>query len=293
MALNIRTDLASEAADLWRESAGEKSALPGVRAWQDERGGLRRDVIEVLDEEGEKALGKPRGRYVTLYIDDLSRRGDGSFRRCCETLAEELRTALALWDDESVLLAALGNPDITPDALGALTAEHVPATRHLKEAGDPAFDFFRSVSVFRSGVLGTTGLESAALVKAVSELSRCDRILAVDALCARSTDKLCRVVQISDAGIVPGSGVGNARSELSRATLGRGVVAVGVPTVVDAATLCADLTGREPEEAQRGLFVTPRDIDSRVRDAARLIGYAVDLALHPGLTVEDVDALLG
>ena len=149
------------------------------------------------------------------------------------------------------------------------------------------------MSVFRTGVLGTTGIESAALVRGVVSLVRPDRVIAVDALSAREAARLCRAVQVTDAGIVPGSGVGNARSALTEETLGVPVVAVGVPTVVDARTLCADLSGAEidlPEDTE--LFVTPRDIDSRVRDSARLVGYAIDLALHDALTIEDIDIFL-
>ena len=155
------------------------------------------------------------------------------------------------------------------------------------------FAAFRPVSVFRTGVLGTTGIESAALVRGVVSLVRPDRVIAVDALSARDAARLCRAVQVTNAGIVPGSGVGNARSALTKDVLGVPVVAVGVPTVVDARTLCAGLSGAEtvlPEDTE--LFVTPRDIDSRVRDSARLVGYAIDLALHDALTVEDIDMFL-
>lgn len=155
------------------------------------------------------------------------------------------------------------------------------------------FAAFRPVSVFRTGVLGTTGIESAALVRGVVSLVRPDRVIAIDALSAREAARLCRAVQVTDAGIVPGSGVGNARSALTEETLGVPVVAVGVPTVVDARTLCADLSGAEidlPEDTE--LFVTPRDIDTRVRDSARLAGYAIDLALHDAITIEDIDMFL-
>lgn len=290
----IRTDLADEARDLWRENAGETAALPGVKARKEQRDGFDVDEIEILDERGERELCKPRGRYVTILLDVLARREEDSFRRACGLLADELRRALALAPGDEVLVAGLGNEAITPDAVGPLAAGQVMVTRHLKERMPDGFRAFRAVSVFRSGVLGTTGLESCDLVRAAAGLARPARVVAVDALCARSADKLCRTVQVSDAGIVPGSGVGNARAALSRDTLGVPVVAVGVPTVVDAATLCADLAGSAPAAGSPGadMIVTPRDIDSRVRDAARLIGYAVNLALHDGLTIEDVDMFL-
>ena len=278
-----RTDLAEESRDLWRRNAGQTAALPGVMAKKELRAGLESDRIEILSAEGERALGKPRGRYLTLRLDVLERREQDAFERSCAALADMLRELLELREGESVLVAGLGNEAITPDALGPLAAEHTMVTRHLKERLPEDFAAFRSVSVFRSGVLGTTGLESSALVGAVSTLSKPSRIVAIDALCAADAEKLCRTVQVSDAGIVPGSGVGNARAALSRETLGVPVIAVGVPTVVDAAVFGA---------GERGLIVTPRDIDRQVRDAARLIGYALNLALHPGLTIGDIDMFL-
>jgi len=278
-----RTDLASESRDLWRKSAGAMSALPGVRAAKEQRCGLETDRIDILTAEGAAALGKPVGCYRTLRLDALERREADAFEQSCTALSEVLREMLALQAGESVLVVGLGNESITPDALGPLTTRHTMVTRHLKEQLPEDFAPFRSVSVFCSGVLGTTGLESSALTAAVSALSRPTRIVAVDALCAADAEKLCRTVQVSDAGIVPGSGVGNARSALSHETLGVPVVAVGVPTVVDAMVFGAG----EP-----GLIVTPRDIDRQVRSCARLIGYALNLALHPGLTIGDVDMFL-
>lgn len=287
----VRTDLAAEARELWQRSRSEP--LPGVTARREERQGFSVDVVEIESPQAEKELCKPMGRYVTMELDGLFRREEDAFRRACSVLSEELRRQLDLAPEDAVLVVCLGNADITPDAVGPLAAGQVLATRHLKERLPGEFAAFRPVSVFRTGVLGTTGLESADLTGAVTALARPARVVAVDALAARSADRLCRAVQISDAGIVPGSGVGNARSALNRETLGVPVVAVGVPTVVDARTLCADLADIKEEDLPAGdLFVTPRDIDSRVRGAARLVGYAINLALHDRLTVEDVDMML-
>lgn len=287
MVYGMRTDLAKEAAELCGEALPE-----GAEVWEEERGGIRREIVEVRTAAAAAALGKPKGRYVSLSLEALDRREEDAFLRSVNALAEELRALLSLKDGDGVLVAALGNRAITPDALGEYAAENVLVTKHLKELYPEEFRAFRPVSLLRCGVLGTTGMESAVLVGAAAELQRCSAVIAVDALCARSTERLCRTVQLTDAGIVPGSGVGNERSTLSRESMGRTVVAVGVPTVVDAATLCADLCGNAPESASP-LFVTPRDIDTLVRSAGRLIGYAVDLALHPGLTVGDVDQLIG
>ena len=285
-----RTDLAAEARDLWQR--GQKSALRGLITGREERLGLPVDVVEIRTKEAANELCKPEGRYVTLELDALFRREEDAFRRCAEVLSAELRSQLALTAGESVLVVGLGNPDVTPDAVGPLAASQVLPTRHLRERLGEDFAFFRPVSVFRSGVLGTTGVESAELTAAVVERIRPARVIAVDALAARETARLCRAVQISNAGIVPGSGVGNARSALTRDTLGVPVVAVGIPTVVDVGTLCADWGGVSAPEGAEAMFVTPRDIDQRVRITARLAGYGINLALQEGLTIPDVDMLL-
>ena len=284
-----RTDLAWETHELWRR--GEKRSVPGLIVRTETAEGFEKQVLEISSEEASKELCKPQGRYVTFSLGSLLRREADAFDRGCAALAGELRRQLALKGGESVLAVCLGNPDVTPDAVGPLAADSILATRHLKEAMPGDFGDFRSVTVLRTGVLGTTGLESAALAAAAVRAVGADRVVAVDALAACGTERLCRSVQISDAGIVPGSGVGNSRSALNAETLGVPVVAVGVPTVVDAATLCADLAGA-PAPGGQELFVTPRDIDARVREIARLVGCAVDLALHDGLTMEDLRLLL-
>ena len=288
---SFRTDLACESRDVWTRTRGADPE--GVSARSESRDGLAVETVEIRNEKAADTLCKPKGRYVTISLDALVRREEDAFRRACGVLAREIRTQLAMEPDDSALVVGLGNPDITPDALGPLAVACVLVTRHLKTRLPEEFAAFRPVSVFRTGVLGTTGIESAALVRGVVSLVRPDRVIAVDALSARDAARLCRAVQVTNAGIVPGSGVGNARSALTKDVLGVPVVAVGVPTVVDARTLCADLSGAEtvlPEDTE--LFVTPRDIDSRVRDSARLVGYAIDLALHDALTVEDIDMFL-
>lgn len=295
----IRTDLALEARELWRERERAEE-LPGVRVTEGSRAGFPVTTVEVLDAEGAAALGKPPGRYVTLELDALLRREQDAFPRAATALAEELRALLPLDEGQSCLVVGLGNREITPDAVGPCTLDHVLATRHLKAQLPEDFAAFRPVSALCTGVLGTTGIESGDLVRSVCDALRPDCVIAVDALASRSAARLCRTVQLSDTGIVPGSGVGNARLALDRETLGVRVLSLGFPTVVDAATLTLDLAGQagaslSPEDfgPLGGLIVTPRDIDRNVRDMGRLLGYGLNLALHPGLSVEDVDLLTG
>ena len=294
----IRTDLALEAEALWRESRSG-DAPEGVRARREKRGAFAVTTVEVLDDRGEAALGKPRGTYVTVELDALIRREENAFPEACALLAEALRALLPLSPGDACLVVGLGNRAITPDAVGPDAVDYVMVTRHLREQLTEDFGAFRPVCAVCSGVLGTTGIESGSLVRAVADTVRPAAVVAVDALASRSPDRLCRTVQIADTGIVPGSGVGNARQALNRETLGIPVIAVGVPTVVDAATLTLDLASRggvspDPQAFGEagGMIVTPREIDKSVRDVSKLIGYALNLALHDGLTIEDVDMFL-
>ena len=301
MDLARRTDLADEAHALWREGAGETAALPGVRAREEERNGCPVTRVDILDEAGARALGKPVGRYVTLDLTDLKNRADGAFSRSVEAVAAELSALLRdLPPDAPVLVVGLGNRSITPDAVGPGAADHTLVTRHLVEQVPEHFGHLRPVAALAAGVLGTTGMESGELAQAVAGRLNPAAVIAVDALASRSLGRVCTTVQLSDAGIVPGSGVGNHRKALDRSTLGVPVIAVGVPTVVDGATLALDLLEgthipADPA-ALRGagadVVVTPRDIDQRVDDLSKVLGYAVTLALQPSLALEDVEMLL-
>ena len=295
---NIRTDLAVEARQLRQETDG-LDALPGVRAEEHSDGCFTVTTVEILDHRGEEAVGKPRGTYITVELDGLIHREENAFSDAAELLASQLRHLVKMKKNDSFLVAGLGNRGITPDAIGPETVDHILVTRHLKEKLPEDFEAFRPVSAVCSGVLGTTGIESGDLIRAVTEKIQPSAVFAVDALASRSTDRLCRTVQLADTGIVPGSGVGNARRALNQETLGVPVIAIGVPTVVDAATLAVDLAQRAGASLDPSGFgdvgsmiVTPRDIDKNVRDVAKLIGYALNLALHDGLTISDIDMLL-
>ena len=266
-----------------------------MRAREGERFGLPVTVVEVLDERGEKALGKGRGTYVTVELFGLARREKAVFARSVRAVAEQLRGLLGeLKGDDCVRVAGLGNRAITPDCIGPEVCRHTLATRHLLEQLPEQFAGFRPVAVLAPGVLGTTGMESGETVKAVCAALRPARVVVVDALACRGVERLCSTVQLTDAGIAPGSGVGNRRAALDRESLGIPVAAIGVPTVIDGATLAADLTGQAVPEGAPGreLLVTPRDIDSQAADIAKVIGYAIDLALHPGVELEELELLL-
>ena len=290
----VRTDLAAEAHALRLENAAGAGSVPGVSVEESQESGFAVTTVRVLNEFGAKELCKPIGSYVTVSFDALLRREEAAFERGVGVLARHMLELLSIGNDDSVLVVGLGNSSITPDALGPAAIGSVLITRHLKARMPQAFGAFREVAAVCAGVLGTTGVESADLVAALVGKIRPDRVIAVDALAARHADRLCRTVQLSDTGIIPGSGVGNHRSALCRETLGVPVLSVGVPTVVDAATLAMEFDA-SPDAlpaAASDMIVTPREIDRSIHDAAKLIGYAIDLALHDGLTVADVDLFL-
>ncbi len=291
-----RTDLALEARELWQEQAGGLTALPGVEARDSFREGLPVNTVRVLDEEGERALGKPRGSYVTLTLEGLASREEGIFQRAVQALAQELSGLMAgVPRNGLVLVAGLGNRAITPDAIGPKVHQNVLVTRHLVRQMPEHFGALRPVASLAAEVMGTTGLESGEGVRAVCEKVNPACVVAVDALASRSLKRLCRTIQLSDTGITPGSGVGNHRMGLTRESLGVPVVALGVPTVVDGATLAADLLGADhpPDLGEgRDLLVTPKDIDSQVDDLSKVIGYGISMALQPGISLEELELLL-
>lgn len=276
----FRTDLAAEQREL-TAGAGE---LKGVRAAAEQRGGFDVTTVEILDEEGALSLCKPIGKYVTLGLEPLMCRTSEAFEDAAGLLAELIRGLLPADSGKGTLVAGLGNDEMTPDAVGPLAVNSVIATRHLKRGMPEDFAGFTTVSAVKPGVLSATGIESAELLRSACRAADPARLIAVDALASASLERLCRTVQLTDAGIVPGSGVGNDRAAVNQKSLDLPVLAIGVPTVVDASAF-----SDSPDAA--GMFVTPRDIDASVRDVAKLIGYGINLALHDGLTVADIDML--
>ena len=294
--MEIRTDLALERAGELEEDGG----LPrGVSVKKEHRHGIESTVVTISTKAGEGAIGKPKGTYVTVELGSVLRREKGSFDGAVACIADYLRGMLKLPNRLPVLVAGLGNREVTPDAIGPLTADHILVTRHMVAAVPETFGEFRPVSATVPGVLGTTGVESAETVRAVVERIGAAAVIAVDALAARDTGRLCSTLQISNTGISPGSGIGNRRNALDQKTIGCPVIALGVPTVTDAATMASDLfqrAGMEVEEEQlrkvsTGMIVTSGDIDRRVREIARVLAYSINGALHEDLTLEELTDL--
>ena len=293
-----RTDLALEAWELWQESAEKATRLNGVKATKQRAEGYPVTRVDILDERGEQALGKPRGTYRTVDLTTFWQRRSDFFERAVRAVGGQLKDLLP--GNGPVLVVGLGNGAMTPDAIGPLAADSVLVTRHLIAAMPKHFSGFRPVAVQRTGVLGTTGVESAEAVRGLVEQVQPALVIAIDALASRRVGRVCTTVQLSDTGIIPGSGVGNHRAALNQETLGVPVFSIGIPTVVDAATLAADLLeesgimdidGDKLRSSQQNLMVTPRDIDQQVRDLGKVVGYGINWALQD-LEIEEINALL-
>ncbi len=291
----FRTDLAVEAIENHKTAA----ALPHVRQSDRMLEGFAVHEVRILSEDAAREIGKPQGRYLTLELDALIRREEDAFPRACKALSTLLRELLPYPNDGPVLIAGLGNRMITPDAIGPQTADHVIATRHLVAQSPAIFADWRPVSALAPGVLGQTGVETGEVICGVLDRVRPAAVIAVDALAAGRLSRLLHTVQLADTGITPGAGVGNARAALNEETLGVPVIAVGVPTVVDGATLAHEISSQlgQPDcealdDLSQPVMITTRDIDREVADISRMIGYAVNMALHPHLSVADIDLYL-
>ncbi len=251
------------------------------------------DITEIIidDDSCLESLGKGKGRYVTLECGSLSRFCD-DYKNMALEFSRELSEFIPEGD---VLVAGLGNSDITPDALGPKIVSKVLATRHLKNELADNDEFFlcslRPVAAFAGGVLGQTGIETAEVIRAISDEIKPSVIIAADALACSDVSRLGTTIQLSDNGISPGSGVANSRRELNEKVMGIPVVAVGVPTVIDMHTIIRSLTGRDIPSDVPNMMVTPRDIDRLTERASQLIAFGINLALQPSLSFEDVQGL--
>lgn len=284
--MQTRTDLAIE-------NTETQTDLSGIIKEELNYGDTKITRIEITSEETAELIKKPVGRYITvesLPLTDNFR----DLRKEAEMIGNEIKQFLPQGD---VLATGLGNTDITPDALGAKSMKYVLATRHIKGefARSTGLDNLRSVSVISAGVMGQTGIEVSEIVKSLSESIKPSAVIVVDALAAKELSRLGCTVQISDTGIYPGSGVGNHRKGITKENIGVPVIAVGVPTVVDAVTLAQDILNRHDIEKSKisprgeSMIVTPREIDLLIERAAKLVGMAINCALQ---SEYDFDTLL-
>ncbi len=316
----IRTDLALEACEMLSEN--KSSTIEGIKSYTENENGVEITYVEICNESGSRAVGKPIGKYITLESVKL-RTNDTELKEFVIKKASDILAGLIKPDRyKNILVAGLGNRFITPDALGPKVISKILVTRHIKDTLPEGIDDnVASVAAIAPGVMGITGIETGELLLGITEKIKPDLLIAIDALAARKFNRVNSVIQISDSGISPGSGVGNKRMPLNEKTLGIPVIAIGVPTVVDAATLVNDtmdriliemaaaskeevfydmLEGIDSEERYslindlltpyaENMFVTPKEVDAVIERMADIISNAINISVHPALTQEDIN----
>lgn len=313
-------DLAVEAHELLQGEG--HTEIPGVRMEKDNLPHASVTTITIETEEGVKEMGRPIGQYITIDAPEIRTNNYRVHKAITETLAQSLIKILDLKENTSVLIVGLGNWNATPDALGPKVVNKALVTRHLFHyTPENLQGKLRKVSAITPGVLGLTGIETAEIVKGIVQNIKPDIVIAIDALAAGSLDRIGTSIQLADTGLNPGSGVGNKRAGINEETLGCKVVAIGLPTVVNAAIIAhntlesffdqlktsptlyklyKNLNPQVVEDILKdvlspfsgNLSVTPKEIDDLVQRAARIIAGALSISLHPGINGEDYEMYL-
>ncbi len=288
--MNLRTDLAVE-----QHEISSKNETSGIEKQVRSHGNATVTQIIITNENGEKVLKRKKGRYITVDLPNFGKAAD-IFSDGMTAVAAELKKLLP--KEGLILVAGLGNEQITPDALGPKCASMIFSTRHIgKELQKTiGFENLRPVARITPGVLGQNGIETGEILAGISKQVSPAALITVDALASRRLSRLGCTVQLCDTGITPGSGVGNSRAEISRDTIGIPVIAIGVPTVVDATTLAYDLIGKgsedKIEQGSERMMVTPREIDLIIERASKLIATAINSALQPGMDARELYELV-
>ena len=312
---NIRTDLALEAKEIY-ENDQQSTEIPGVKVENKDLKNCKVSIVEVIDEQGSKIMNKGIGKYITLESNLMKFDDDESREEMITYLKDELVEILGDDKTKKTLVIGLGNWNITSDALGPRSVSKTLVTRHIfKNYNKDYDDDFTEVAALSPGVMGVTGLETSETVKSIVDNIKPDRVIAIDALASRKMERVNATIQISTAGISPGGGVGNKRKALNKDYLGVDVIAIGVPTVVDAATLTSDVLDlaidnlmsqsqesenfynmlkqlKEDEKYNlikesldpydKNLIVTPKDIDETIENLSIIISEGLNRSLHPG-----------
>lgn len=292
----IRTDLALETTERFAE---ENAEIRGVEVHEeyDEEKDVRTTIVKIVTENGAKSMGRPQGTYITIEAPELSTPDEDYHREISEEISTHLRKLIDLKKEKSVLVIGLGNAAITADALGPQVVDNLLMTRHIiKEYGLRGIkhEKMHRISGIAPGVMAQTGMETAEIVQGIVSETKPDVVVAIDALAARSVRRLSRTIQITDTGIHPGSGVGNHRNGLTEENLQVKVIGIGVPTVVDAATIIHDSmahlldTLEETEQKEfldemiapnlYSMFVTPKDVDETIKYLSFTISEGLNIA---------------
>ena len=310
--INFNTDLADERRDIYRKANKIEKDIPGIET---EERQVSEDIkvatVKIINEEGANAIGKPVGTYTTIDVKKLKLAGEVEIQKASEVVTEELKKIFSkhVQDREDILVVGLGNAYVTPDSLGPKVIKDIDVTRHfLKYTPEYIDPNTRPVTAISPGVLGTTGIETSEIVKGIVDNVKPKLVIVIDSLASKSIERISSTIQIADTGIVPGAGVGNARNELSEATLGIPVIAIGVPMVVETATLVNDalylFINKLQEEAKSNnelnelkeqdnydaikealnpqgynMIVTPKEIDDLIENMKDVVARGINYAL--------------
>lgn len=310
---NFRTDLALERRDLYNKANNIEKDIDGIEAEEEKvDDNITISRVKVTNEKGEEAIGKKKGNYITIDVKNLKIANEEEIQKTSEIVTNELRKLINehVQENGSVLIVGLGNIYVTPDSLGPKVINEIDITRHLLEYMPEVLDKnTREVSAISPGVLGTTGIETMEILKGIIDNTKPQLVIIIDALASRNIERISSSVQIADTGIVPGAGVGNARKELTENTLGVPVIAMGIPTVVEAATIAADSLTLFINKAQENgesndflnklqeedkykiikeilapeeynFIVTPKEIDSLIEKMKDIVARGINFAIN-------------
>lgn len=319
---SIRTDLAIEVTEMITQET-DNSHIEGVELYVDNIANIEVSWVNIKNEKGQETMGKPIGNYVTIESESMKENDVITHEKITDIFSKNLIKLCNLDENSTILIVGLGNWNVTPDALGPKVISKVLVTRHIRDTLPKEIDKgVRPVSAISPGVMGITGIETAEIVKGVVDRLNPDIVIAIDALATRKTSRINATIQMSDTGIAPGGGMGNKRKILNKETLGVPVIAIGVPTVVDAGTLVNDTidlmidslvnevkAGKEfyqmikdldKEEKYNlinnilnpytgNLFVTPKEVDATIERLAKIIANAINIAMHPSIDFDDIN----
>jgi spore protease len=320
---SVRTDLALETREMYNHD-NNNNEVPGVEVTVDnEEEGITVTSVKIVDAVGARIMGKQIGTYITMEIPGM-RHYDVNFHdNLSKAFGKELSKIVNIKKDSVAMVVGLGNWNVTPDALGPRVISKLMVTRHLKKyIPDEIEEGINSVCAISPGVLGITGIETAEIVQGAVSKVKPDIMIVIDALASRKLERVATTIQIGDTGLSPGSGVGNKRMEFTKESMGIPVIAIGIPTVVDGATMANDtldlIIDKLVEESKDNkelfkminsinkdekyvmirellnpyigdLMVTPKEIDSLIDDAAKIIANGINIALHSGIGLNDIN----
>lgn len=290
-----RTDLAIERMEMAEDAGVKMCDSGGVRMEKSEYGnGVTSTLISIIDEDGEKLLKKPKGKYITIETKNVIEENEDVKGNVIDAVAVELSKMIKFHYDLKVMVAGLGNKAVTPDSLGPETSSKIRVTRHLFKMFDADGDDEMScVSCIVPGVFATTGMETADIIKKAVEITKPDVLIVIDSLAARNINRVSTTIQITDSGISPGAGMGNNRTGINKETVGVDVIAIGVPVVIDATTIIRDALNENITSAEQindyinkfdeQMIVTSTDIDMIIKEFSDIIASGVNKTIHPGI----------